>query len=390
MIPYATFTYFLVLLYAAVPALFVGLFGRAFRSLIILTTFGMLAVQYSGTARLGPQNPVLEEVWIVGAFAVFQWVLARAFLAVQFAAGRSWYAGAAVGLALLPLIAVKLLPFAVPASVIGFLGISYVTFRALDVVLGIYDRAITSLPPMQYLAYLLFFPAVSAGPIDRYQRFSEDWERSRSRSEFVNDLSVTMHQVFTGFLYKFILAASVKQHWLDPAAADVSLVGTVSYMYAYSAYLFFDFAGYSAFAVGLSYLFGVRAPANFKRPFAAHNIREFWNRWHISLSWWLRDHVYMRFMLIAIKRRWFRSAPVASSAGLMLSFLLMGLWHGAEPRYLIYGLYHGALLVGYEAFSRWNRQRKLWGDGPLWRAAGTVLTVQVVCFGFLVFSGRLG
>jgi len=74
----------------------------------------------------------------------------------------------------------------------------------------------------------------------------------------------------------------------------------------------------------------------------------------------------------------------------MLSFLLMGLWHGAEPRYLIYGLYHGALLVGYEAFSRWNRQRKLWGDGPLWRAAGTVLTVQVVCFGFLVFSGRLG
>jgi membrane protein involved in D-alanine export len=68
----------------------------------------------------------------------------------------------------------------------------------------------------------------------------------------------------------------------------------------------------------------------------------------------------------------------------------MGLWHGIEPHYIIYGLYHGCLLVGYDVFSRWNRERKLWGDGPLWRAASVLVTVHVVCFGFLIFSGYMG
>ena len=83
-------------------------------------------------------------------------------------------------------------------------------------------------------------------------------------------------------------------------------------MYAYSGYLFFDFAGYSAFAIGFSYLLGIQTPENFRRPFLSVNIKEFWTRWHITLSFWFRDFVYMRFMLAAIRGKWFRSKYTAA------------------------------------------------------------------------------
>ena len=135
-------------------------------------------------------------------------------------------------------------------------------------------------------------------------------------------------------------------------------------MYGYSLYLFFDFAGYSAFAVGFSYLLGIHTPENFNRPFLARNIKDFWNRWHMSLSTWLRDHVYMRFLLAAVKGRWFTGKYTASYLGFFLTFGLMGLWHGIEPYYLLYGLYHGTLLVGHDLFTRWNKRRRVWGKGP--------------------------
>jgi membrane protein involved in D-alanine export len=160
-------------------------------------------------------------------------------------------------------------------------------------------------------------------------------------------------------------------------------------MYAYSLYLFFDFAGYTAFAVGVSNLFGIHSPENFRRPFLARDIRDFWNRWHISLSWWFRDHVYMRFVLAATRGRWFGDRYLASYAGFFLSMGLMGLWHGFEAQYIGYGLYHGALLTAHDVFSRWNKLHQVWGEGPVWRAAGIVLTIQAVCFGFLIFSGHL-
>ena len=205
---------------------------------------------------------------------------------------------------LLPLVGARFLPLAIPGAQLGFLGISYVTFRSLDVIFGIRDRLIVSLPAGQFFAFLFFFPAISSGPIDRYRRFSHDWNRPRLPAEFWTDLDGAVHRIFTGFLFKFILAALIERYWIDRIAAG-GLLSTLSYMYGYSLYLYFDFAGYSSFAVGVSYLLGIHTPENFNRPFRAGNIKDFWNRWHISLSTWFRDHVYMRFMLAATKGRWF-------------------------------------------------------------------------------------
>ena len=108
--------------------------------------------------------------------------------------------------------------------------------------------------------------------MDRYRRFIQDRQHTRTRTEFLIDLDYAVDRVFTGFLYKFILAALIKRYSAGPGGS-VGLLPSLSYMYAYSFYLFFDFAGYSAFAVGFSYLFGVHTPENFNRPFLARDVK---------------------------------------------------------------------------------------------------------------------
>ncbi len=388
MIPYADFMYFGVALYPALAALALGLAGRFSRGAILLATLIMVAVQYAGPANVAPRT-VVREVWLVLAYAALQWAVAASFLRVRSRGSRPWVYYAALTLGLLPLAIAKFVPPLAPRYQLGFVGISYLTFRSLDVLINIQDGLLSSLPAGQFLAYLLFFPTVSSGPIDRYRRFATDWERRRTLAEFLQDLDAAVHRVFTGFLYKFILAYLVKRYWMDAVATGPGLLRVLSYMYAYSFYLFFDFAGYSAFAVGFSYLFGIHTPENFDRPFLAHNIRDFWNRWHISLSNWFRDHVYMRFVFGATRGRWFKNKQLASYLGVLLSMGLMGLWHGVQWYYLLYGLYHGVLMSGYDGLARWNKRKKVWGEGPLWHATGIFITFNLVCFGFLLFSGRL-
>jgi membrane protein involved in D-alanine export len=406
MIPYVDFFYFGILLYIALPTLLLRRLLGFSRAWVLLATAAMLTIQYGTIAHLLPITAAgggsitggspdssgfaqVGDVWVVIACGLFQWVVARAFLRTRTRTRWYWPFRAAVVLTLLPLVGARFLPLVIPGSQLGFLGISYMTFRSLDVIFGIRDRLIVALPGDEFLAFLFFFPAISSGPIDRYRRFSNDWNRPHRAAEFWTDLDGAVHRLFTGFLYKFILAASIKSYWID-RLTGAGLISTLSYMYGYSLYLYFDFAGYSAFAIGVSYLLGVHTPENFNRPFLAANIKDFWNRWHISLSTWLRDHVYMRFMLAATKGRWFTSKHTASYVAFFLTFGLMGVWHGIEPCYLLYGLYHGTLLVGHDLFTRWNKQRRVWGDGPLWRATGILVTFHTVCLGFLLFSGKIG
>jgi len=391
MTPYATFTYFGVALYPTLPAVAQGFFGpRSRRAVLVAAVLGMALVQYWSPVRLAAGGAVtaVREIWLVAAFALVEWAVARGLLQSR-VAGRRWPLWFSVGASLAPLAAAKLAPVLSPGARIEFLGISFVTFRSLDVVFGIHDGVITRLAAMQYLAYLFFFPTVSAGPIDRFRRFERDWNARRERAAFLQDLDQAVQRIVRGFFYKFILAAWIDQHWLEPAASASGVLSTLSYTYAYSLYLFFDFAGYSAFAVGFSYVFGIHTPENFDKPFLARNIRDFWNRWHMSLSFWFRDHVYTRFVLAAAKGRWFGDTRVASHVGLLLAMGLMGLWHGTAWYYVAYGLYHGALLVGHDVFTQWNRRSGFWDDRPLWQAADMLLTFHLVALGFLLFSGHL-
>ena len=405
MVPYASFFYFAVAgLYVIAPTVVLRAFRRLTPSWIIhgcilVGTLAMLGLQYSNL--LDEHTPALtRQLGVIAVYALAQYGLALALLRCRAFTRSKWPGHAAVALSVAPLLCAKLAPAALaPASpgglagLVEFIGLSYATLRAVDVLIGVHDGLITALPPGRFFAFLVFFPTISSGPVDRYRRFSTDWQRPMTRTDFWNDLDGAVHRVFTGFFYKFILAYLIKEHWLDRVPASPTLGHTLSYMYAYSAYLFFDFAGYSAFAIGFSYLFGIHVPENFNAPLLSRNIKEFWTRWHITLSYWFRDFVYMRFLLAAVKGKWFRNKYAASYTANFLTFGLMGFWHGTAPHFLIYGVYHACLVTGHDLFARWNRPRpdappRFWGDSRLAQTAAILLTAHAVCLGFLIFSGR--
>ena len=409
MTPFANWTFFgLLLLYAALPILVLGLLGKASAKWCFIITLPILVLVFAQrdntVLRLaGAHLPdvggaMLTRPWTSTVNGIefsplylflfcVAWQLWVPFAFLRWKSNRTFYI--AMALTLLPLGTSKLMPFVSHESAFGFLGISYVTFRALDVVFSIRDGVVKSLAPGQLFAFLFFFPTVSSGPIDRYRRFGQDWVKVRTRAEFLDDLDFAIQRVMRGFLYKFIIAAEIDRHLRVPLLKTTGFWGDAGYMYVYTFYLFFDFAGYSAFAVGISRLMGIKSPENFSLPFLARNIRDFWTRWHISLSFWFRDHIHMRFQLAAVKGKWFKGKHTASYLGLFLTFGLMGIWHGLAFHYIFYGFYHATLLCGYDVFARWNKKAKVWGDGPWWRALNIGITFHFIALGMLLFSGRL-
>ena len=384
MVPFSDFEYFGLLLYVLLPFGLLGILGRLNRASSLVALGILLVLQTSVPVHLRPDFAV-TEFYIIAAYTVYQGLLALWLFRCR---SRSVFYSS-LALSILPLAAAKVLPTLVPQTSFGFLGISYVTFRALDVLFSVQDGLLKELSLSRYAAYLLFVPALSSGPVDRYRRFVKDWDSTRTSAEFVNDLDVVAKRLAQGFLYKFVIAALINTHWIDALGKGRSLSTLWLYMYAYTLYLFFDFAGYSAFAIAVARFFGVHLPENFDRPFLSRNIRDFWNRWHISLSFWFRDHVYMRFLLAASKGKWFQGKHTASYCGLFVTFGIMGVWHGLSLHYVLYGLYHAALLCGYDWFARWNKQRKLLGESALQIFCNRLLTFHAIAFGLLLFSGRL-
>jgi membrane protein involved in D-alanine export len=384
MIPYADFPYFQMLVYLLVPSLVLGLFGLLNRGWKTVMIGGLLLAHFSSMHALRPGTEVRELLIVVG-YAVYQALVSLALLRWR---GR-WMFWTALGLSVLPLALAKVLPIVWPQTSFGFLGISYVTFRCLDVLFSIQDGVIKELSLSRYMVFVLFVPTISSGPIDRYRKFVKEFDQERTRSMFLADLDAAVPFIARGFVYKFIIAALIKTHALDPVATGWKVQTVWAYMYAYTFYLFFDFAGYSAFAIGVGRIFGVKVPENFDKPFLAKNIRDFWNRWHISLSFWFRDHVYMRFLLAASKHKWFKGKHTSSYVGSFLTFGIMGVWHGLSFHYILYGLYHAVLLTGYDAFARWNKEAKRWPVSRAMTVANMVLTFHAVAFGLLRFSGRL-
>lgn len=437
MTPYVDFLYFAILLYPIVPAVALGFLGRLRLWYVLLATGAMLLVQYGNPLGSGTE---IQLAYLAG-FTAYEVAIVLSFALFRRHRRRHAPYYAAVLLVLLPLVAVKVYPLllahgwltglrhalpralpvqhipkapfthpaarslatpgtstvptAAPALVpglvdtFGFLGISYMSFRVLDAVISLQDGLITFPSLGILLAYVLFFPCASAGPIDRYRRFAGDLARRRTAAEYALDIDAGIYRIAQGFLYKFILAQIIYTRWLALFSHGRDPVHMLAYMYGYTFYLFFDFAGYSAFAIGVSRFFGIHTPENFRAPFWSHNFREFWNRWFITLSWFLRDHIYMRFVLGATRRKWFKNRYVASYIGYLLTMGAMGFWHGLQLHYIVYGLYQGIMLIVHDFLARYNGRRKLIADGPLARLGSVVLTFNLVCFGMLIFSGHL-
>lgn len=319
-------------------------------------------------------------VWSVG--------LVKGYLAIRAKNGRKERIyHVFVLLSLLPLVLCKVSPL-FELNLFGFVGISYLTFRVVQMIIEIYDGVIKEVSVAEMVAFLVFFPSFSSGPIDRSRRFLADLNRRLPREEYLELCGKGIWKLLLGAVYKFVLAAFAYKAmgYLETGTAWYHWVG---YAYAYGMYLFFDFAGYSRMAVGSSYVLGIETPDNFNLPFISRDIREFWDRWHITLSHWFRDFVFTRFVMYSSKKKWFSSRLQRACAGFFVDMGIMGLWHGITPSYILYGLYHGLLLALTETYQKKSKFYKKNKNQRWYQVASWAVTMQLVMFGFFLFSGKL-
>ena len=316
------------------------------------------------------------------AFVVYQYLIV--FLAQRMEAKRL---KPLVFLSILPLVLNKV--FALTSlHLLAFIGISYMSFKTIQIMLEISDGLIKEkINIKDYLQFLLFFPTVSAGPIDRSRRFLKEINDVMPRKEYLELAGDGVYRIVLGLLYKVVLSTYVYQMLL--ALNNTStVVYSIKYMYLYTLYLFFDFAGYSLMAVGSSNILGIQTPMNFNKPFLSVDIKDFWTRWHITLSTWLRDFVFSRVLMQVIRKKWFKNRLHNATYAYMVNMLVMGFWHGLSVSYIVYGFYHGVLMAGFEVYQKKSNFYKKNKNKNWYKLLSWFVTMNLVMIGFFIFSGE--
>ena len=316
------------------------------------------------------------------SFIVYQYFLV--FLAQRIEAKRL---KPLVFLSILPLVINKV--FALTSlHLLAFIGISYMSFKTIQIMLEISDGLIKEkISVKDYLQFLLFFPTVSAGPIDRSRRFLKEINEVMPRKEYLELAGDGVYRIVLGLLYKVVLSTYVYQMLLALNNTG-TVVYSIKYMYLYTLYLFFDFAGYSLMAVGSSNILGIQTPMNFNKPFLSVDIKDFWTRWHITLSTWLRDFVFSRVLMQVIRKKWFKNRLHNATYAYMVNMLVMGFWHGLSVSYIVYGFYHGVLMAGFEVYQKKSNFYKKNKNKNWYKLLSWFVTMNLVMIGFFIFSGE--
>lgn len=376
MIPFSGLLFFYLLFLGLLPAVVLGLLGKKLHYYGIFLCAAMLVIVFWQNGQLAAL--ALFFLWEMALCCLF-WRLPKRTRPLLWAA---------VILALGPLGLIKLGEVLQPFSLFRLMGASYMSFRAVQLLLDIYDGRLQKLRPVALGYFLLFFPAVSSGPIDRYRRFLSDLDRPPDREHYRTLLAQGIWKLAGGCVSAVVISGFIQQYWL--AALPASGFGaTLSYMYGYTFYLFFNFAGYSSMAIGTGYLLGIQMPENFNQPFLSVDMKDFWSRWHISLSTWLRDYLYSRFVMKSLKQKRFSNPRTASYLGYVLNMMAMGARHGLQPQYLLYGVYHSALMCLNEVLDLHCKPFRSFKTHGAGQVVCVLVTFHLFSFGLLIFSGRL-
>ena len=316
------------------------------------------------------------------AFIIYQYVLV--FIAQRMDSKRL---KPLVMLSILPLVVNKV--FAITQlHLLAFIGISYMSFKTIQIMLEISDGLIKEkISVKDYLQFLLFFPTVSSGPIDRSRRFLKEINEVMPRKDYLELAGDGIYRIVLGLLYKVVLSTYVYQILLALSNTG-TVVYSIKYMYLYTLYLFFDFAGYSLMAVGSSNVLGIQTPMNFNKPFLSIDIKDFWTRWHITLSTWLRDFVFSRVLMQVIRKKWFKNRLHNAAYAYMVNMLVMGFWHGISVSYISYGFYHGILMSGFEIYQKKSTFYKKHKNKTWYKLISWFVTMNLVMVGFFIFSGE--
>ena len=265
-------------------------------------------------------------------------------------------------------------------SIILPVGISFFTFQSLSYTFDIYRRKLEPVKNiLDFGFYVSFFPQLVAGPIVRASEFIPQLYKKYSLSQ--REFSYAVFLILKGLIKKIIISDFIAVNFIDrifdlPTA--YSGLENLLAVYGYGLQIYCDFSGYTDIAIGLGLILGFRLPFNFNSPYKAHNIADFWKRWHISLSRWLKDYLY-------IPLGGSRKGKFRTIINLMITMLLGGLWHGADLKFIIWGGMHGIGLVinKIRAYLFGKKARERWFS----RVISVFFTFQFVSFCWIFFQG---
>lgn len=283
-----------------------------------------------------------------------------------------------------------LLPMLVARSTreIQFVGLSYVTFRAFHLIMD--APYIERIDPKRYFSFLMFFPSVLAGPIDRWQKFAPQLQKGFSNLS-AERFALGYRLMLFGACLKFVFADWVNIYLLSGGLGKWG--EHLGEFYGYPLYLYFDFAGYSAMAIGCALMIGLVLPENFNKPYLSHNPQDFWRRFHITLGDWLRDYFFKPIYKMLSASPLLPGRPLLKqNVAIFMTFFLMGCWNGLKAHYLISGSLFGFYSVIYNSYIYWGKRRGgapvLFGSPRFTRCAAIFLTVNACCFALYIFGGR--
>lgn len=256
-------------------------------------------------------------------------------------------------------------------------GISFFTFHGISYIVDIYRRKVPAAhDPLDVLLYISFFPQLVAGPIVRASFFLP--QLTQAPKPLLSEVPRAFGLILVGLFKKTVVANYIATDLVDPVFVDPGSAATLDLwlaLYGYAVQIYCDFSAYSDMAVGFALLLGYRFPENFDRPYAAMSLQDFWRRWHISLSSWLRDYLY-------IPLGGSHRGKLRTYVNLLLTMVLGGLWHGASWTFVLWGTIHGGWLA-LERLVRGDRQPTGW-QKPL----GWLVTFHIVCFAWVLFRAQ--
>ncbi len=274
---------------------------------------------------------------------------------------------------------------------LGWLGFSYVAFRLIHTLIDRMNGRLKNIQLGEYLIYMIFFPAFMAGPLDRLQRFRKDLDNPQPLQ--AGEVLQSGKRLAAGLFRKFILADSLGL--LALSATNVVQTQGAGWLWlmliAYSFQLFFDFAGYTDIAIGMGLLLGFNLPENFNQPYRQPNLTLFWNNWHMTLTQWVRGYLFNP-LTRKLRRGRKLSIPVIILITQLTTMLVIGLWHGITPNFIIWGLWHGLGLFIQNRWSSFSAPRvarlaeeKPWLGNAV-NVGGVLLTFTFVSLGWVWFA----
>jgi D-alanyl-lipoteichoic acid acyltransferase DltB (MBOAT superfamily) len=327
----------------------------------------------------------------------------RALVVVR-ARGRGAIVATAIALVLLVYLYLKryrllaeIIPFPLAMDMrlhpVELVGLSYMTFKFIHMLIDQWQGQLAPFNLWTYLNYQLSFFTITAGPIQRYNDFLRYWEEMDLQPSDTRDSLLLWIRILTGMIKVGVLGTYAES--VFNSANRMHAVPTLSEallcFYAYPVYLYFNFSGYTDIMLGAGGLLGFRLPENFNRPWLARNVLDYWDRWHISLTHWIRDYVFMASYKVAATR-FPGGARYWSYALLFLALFVAGVWHGTTDGFVVFGVLNGLGAAVTRAYgdvlrATLGRQRlHAYLKSPTVRLAAIVVTLHYVCLSQLFFA----